>query len=40
MDKLVKFICKNEEMLRQYCGKNADNAKRYKLLDERIAQRI
>lgn len=28
----------NEEMQRQYCGKNADTAKRYKLLIERIAQ--
>lgn len=28
----------NEEMPRQYCGKNADTAKRYKLLVERIAQ--
>ncbi len=28
----------NEEMPRQYCGKNADTAKRYKLLVDRIAQ--
>lgn len=28
----------NEEMPRQYCGRNADTAKRYKLLIERIAQ--
>lgn len=27
----------NEEIPRQYCGKNADTAKRYKLLIERIA---
>ena len=27
----------NEEMPRQYCGKNADTAKRYKLLIERIS---
>lgn len=28
----------NEEMPRQYCGKNADTAKRYKLLIERISE--
>lgn len=28
----------NEEMPRQYCGKNADTAKRYRLLIERISQ--
>lgn len=28
----------NEEIPRQYCGKNVDTAKRYKLLIERIAQ--
>lgn len=27
----------NEEMPRQYCGKNADTAKRYKLLIDRIS---
>lgn len=28
----------NEEMPRQYCGKNADTAKRYKLLIHRISE--
>lgn len=27
----------NEEMARQYCGKNADTANRYKLLQERLS---
>jgi len=30
----------NEEMERKYCGKNADTAKRYKLLIERIAAEL
>ena len=30
----------NEEMDRKYCGKNADTAKRYKLLIERVASML
>ena len=30
----------NEQMDRKYCGKNADTAKRYKLLVERIAAEL
>lgn len=30
----------NEEMPRQYCGKNADTAKRYKLLITRISEML
>lgn len=30
----------NEEMPRHYCGKNADTARRYKLLIERVAESV
>ena len=38
--KLLRLYEPNEEMLRQYCGKNADTAKRYKLLISRISEML